>query len=166
MKKILFIAAIIGLVNIAKAQTTPTLYHPEADAKAEIAASVKKAAAAHKNVLLQIGGNWCSWCLRFNGMVTSTDSLNTYMNSNYEIVHVNYSKENMNEKLLAELGFPQRFGFPVFIILDGKGNRLHTQNSAYLEEGKGYSKEKVLEFFQNWAPAALDPKSYVETKTK
>jgi thioredoxin-related protein len=165
MKKLLLIAAIIALVTTANAQTTPTLYHPEANAKAEIAAAVKKAAAGHKNVLLQIGGNWCSWCLRFNKLVTSTDSLNTYLNNNYEVVHVNYSKENMNEKLLAELGYPQRFGFPVFIILDDKGNRLHTQNSGYLEEGKGYSNTKVLEFFQSWSPAALDPKNYAE-KTK
>lgn len=165
MKKFLLVATIIAFVNIAKAQTTPTLYNPAADAKSEIAAAVKKAAKEHKNVLLQIGGNWCSWCIRFNGVVTGTDSLNTYLNSNYEVVHVNYSKENMNEKLLAELGYPQRFGFPVFIILDDKGNRLHTQNSGYLEEGKSYSNTKVLEFFQNWAPSALDPKSYAE-KTK
>ena len=165
MKKILLLVAIIAHFNSVNAQTTPTLYHPEADAKAEIAAAVKKAGKEHKNVLLQIGGNWCSWCLRFNKLVTGTDSLNNYQNANYVVVHVNYSKENMNERLLAELGYPQRFGFPVFIILDDKGNRLHTQNSGYLEEGKGYSGTKVLEFFQNWAPAALDPKSYTE-KTK
>ncbi|OOQ58578.1 thioredoxin family protein [Mucilaginibacter pedocola] len=165
MKKIFLIATVIAFATIAKAQDKPTLYHPEADAKAEIAAAVKKAAKGHKNVLLQIGGNWCSWCLRFNGLVTQNDTLNTYMNTNYEVVHVNYSKENTNDKLMAELGFPQRFGFPVFIILDEKGNRLHTQNSAYLEEGKGYSSGKVKEFFENWAPVALDPKSYAE-KTK
>ncbi len=87
------------------------------------------------------------------------------MRANYVIVHVNYSKENENEALLAELGYPQRFGFPVFIVLDDKGTRLHTQNSGYLEEGKGHSKEKVMEFFKNWSPEALDPKSY-EKKTK
>lgn len=165
MKKILLIATLIAFVNIAKAQTTPNLYNPAADAKADIAAAVKKAAKEHKNVLLQIGGNWCSWCLRFNKLVTTTDSLNNYQNANYVVVHVNYSKENMNEKLLAELGYPQRFGFPVFIVLDEKGNRLHTQNSGYLEEGKGYSNTKVLEFFQSWTPAALDPKTYAD-KTK
>lgn len=165
MQKLFLIVSIVALSYTVSAQESPKLYNPDANAKTEIAVAVKKAAAQHKNVLLQIGGNWCSWCIRFNGLVTSTDSLNTYMNSNYEVVHVNYSKENMNEKLLAELGYPQRFGFPVFIVLDAKGNRLHTQNSAYLEEGKGYSKGKVLEFFQNWSPTALDPKSYIE-KTK
>jgi len=170
MKKLLFIASIVALSITAKAQEAPKadapkLYNPAADAKAEIAAAVKKAGAEHKNVLLQIGGNWCSWCLLFNKLVTTDAELNKYMNANFEVLHVNWSPENKNEKLLAELGYPQRFGFPVFVILDGKGNRLHTQNSAYLEEGKGHSKAKVMEFFENWSPAALDPKSYAE-KTK
>ena len=62
--------------------------------------------------------------------------------------------------MYAKYGYPQRFGFPVFIILDEKGNRIHTQNSAYLEEGKGYNKDKIAEFFEAWRPAALNPANY------
>lgn len=177
MKKLLLITSIIILGLGAKAQNTETpakpikrtdtakLYHPDADAKADIAAAVKKAAASHKNVLLQLGGNWCIWCIYFNDLVKNDAELDKYLRANYVVVHVNYSPENKNEQVLADLGYPQRFGFPVFVVLDDKGKRLHTQNSAYLEEGKGHSKAKVLEFFQNWSPAAIDPKSY-EVKAK
>jgi len=171
MKKILFIASLIILTISAKAQQaaiqptdTAKLYNPAADAKAEIADAVKQASKQHKNVLLQIGGNWCIWCLRFNDLVTKDSTLNTYLHNNYVVVHVNYSKENKNENVLAELGYPQRFGFPVFVVLDDKGTRLHTQNSEYLEEGKGHSKEKVLEFFKDWSPEAIDPKTYEKAK--
>ena len=61
---------------------------------------------------------------------------------------------------MEKMDFPQRFGFPVFVILNGTGKRIHTQNSAYLEENEGYREKKVLEFFKQWAPAALDPASY------
>jgi hypothetical protein len=84
------------------------------------------------------------------------------MNDNYVIYHLNYSKENKNSDILKELGFPQRFGFPVFVILDAKRNRLHTQNSAYLEEGEGHSVQKIKEFFESWSAKALDPKTYKE----
>ena len=148
----------------ANAQTKDSvkLYNPLADAKADIKAAVKTAAKEHKNVLLQIGGNWCIWCIRFNNTVTTDPELNKYMADNYVVLHVNYSPENKNEEVLASLGYPQRFGFPVFIVLDDKGNRLHTQNSGYLEEGKGHSKAKVMEFFKSWSPAAIDPKTYVK----
>ena len=82
------------------------------------------------------------------------------MEKNFIVYHVNYSRENMNEDVLASLGFPQRFGFPVFVILDSKGNRIHTQNSAYLEEGNGHSTSKILEFLKHWSPAAIDAKQY------
>jgi thioredoxin-related protein len=164
MKKLLLITLLSAFILSIKAQEKSHLYNPTADAKADITAAVKQASAQHKNVLLQIGGNWCSWCIRFNNQVTKDSSLNTYMNTNYVVLHVNYSQENTNDALMTSLGYPQRFGFPVFIILDSKGNRLHTQNSEYLEEGKGYSKDKVLEFFKGWSPTALDPKSYTKTK--
>ena len=77
------------------------------------------------------------------------------MEKNFIVYHVNYSQENKNEDVIASLGFPQRFGFPVFVILDSKGNRLLTQNSAYLEEGSAHSTSKILEFLKHWSPAAL-----------
>jgi thioredoxin-related protein len=172
MKRFLLIAAFAGLTISAKAQEAkteakpdaPHLYNPNANAKAEIADAVKQASKEHKNVLLQIGGNWCIWCLRFNDLVTKDAELDKYLHDNYVVLHVNYSPENKNEKVLADLGYPQRFGFPVFVVLDDKGNRLHTQNSGYLEEGKGHSKEKVMEFFKDWSPAAIDPKTYEAAK--
>ncbi len=171
MKKLFFVAAMILLCIAVKAQDKPIkltdtakLYNPYADAKADIASAVKQAAKEHKNVLVQMGGNWCIWCIRFNDLVTKTPELNSYVRSNYVVVHVNYSKENLNEKVFADLGYPQRFGFPVFIILDAKGNNLHTQDSSYLEEGPGHSTKKVMEFFKQWSPAAIDPKTYEKAK--
>lgn len=162
MKKYFFILllAIVTLKVSAQTKDTVKIYNPTSDARAEIKAAVKQAAAGHKNVLLQIGGNWCIWCIRFNNLVTTDPDLNKYMNENFVVLHVNWSPENKNEDVLASLGYPQRFGFPVFIVLDDKGNRLHTQNSSYLEEGKGHSKAKVMEFFKDWSPLAIDPKTY------
>jgi thioredoxin-related protein len=136
------------------------LYNPDENAAKAIGEAVKKAKDAKKHVLIQIGGNWCIWCMRFNDVVTKDASLDSLVNADYIVYHLNYSKENKNDALLAKYGFPQRFGFPVFLILDGSGKLLHIQNSAYLEQDKGYNKEKIADFFTNWAPSALDPKQY------
>ena len=59
--------------------------------------------------------------------------------------------------MMKRLGNPARFGFPVFVVLDERGNVLHTQDSSFLEEGNGYSEKKVLRFLKNWTPKAVKP---------
>lgn len=167
MKKFL-VAIGIFICTIAKAAPGDTahLYNPDANAAKDIAAAIKQAKADHKFVLIQAGGNWCSWCRLFNKTVTEDAQLDSTLNANFVVYHLNYSPENMNRDEFAKLGYPQRFGFPVLLILDDKGNHIHTQQTDYLEEGKGYNKEKVLEFFQNWSPKALDPNTYKFVKGK
>ena len=162
MKKLLLPAVVLllGMTAIAQDMTKFKLYKPEEDAKKEIASAVKEAKAAGKHVLVQIGGNWCIWCARFNDFVTGDKSIDSLVSSNYIVYHLNYSKENKNSELLAKYGFPQRFGFPVFLVLNGKGDLLHIQSSWYLEAGKSYDKEKVTAFFNDWNPKAVDPSQY------
>lgn len=135
------------------------VYDTAADARADIKKAVTQAAQEHKNVLLQIGGNWCIWCIRFYNLVEKTDSLKQLMNDNYVVVHVNYDQHNANSSLWKDLDYPQRFGFPVFVVLDERGRRIHTQNSSYLEEADGHSPKKVAEFFRDWSPAAVEGKT-------
>jgi len=141
------------------------IYNPDADAKADITAAVAKAKKEKKHVFIQVGGNWCSWCIAFHHLVDNTPALKAYLNDHYETVLVNYSKENKNEAIMASLGYPGRFGYPVFVILDGDGEILHIQNSGYLEEGKGHSAKKVTEFLQGWTYEALDPATYAQKDT-
>jgi hypothetical protein len=76
---------------------------------------------------------------------------------NYVPVKLNYSPENKNEASNEYLGNPTRFGFPVFIILDGTGKVLHIQDSGLLEEADGYNQKKVTGFLRNWTVVSLVP---------
>lgn len=130
----------------------PKPYNDKENAEEKIASLVKQAKAENKNVMIQAGGNWCIWCLRFNNYVQTTPELKTLVDKNYIYYHLNYSPENKNEKVFAKYGDPgKKFGYPVFIVLDGDGKQIHTQDSAVLEDGKGYSLEKIKEFFTKWA---------------
>lgn len=161
MRKFLIIIFIAVFYINANAQTTETkIYDINANAENDIAAAVKKAKAENKNVLLQAGGNWCSWCIEFNKFTHADSSIDSLINKNFVVYHLNYSKENLNKAVFAKYGYPQRFGFPVFIILDENGNRIHTQNSEYLEQGRSYNKQKVFEFLLQWTPAAMDASLY------
>lgn len=165
MKKnslLVLIVILLSCTVFSQDLTKFNLYRPAENAEEAIAKSVKEARAAGKHVFIQAGGNWCIWCARFNDLVTKDPAIDSLVHANYIVYHLNYSKENKNENLLAKFGYPQRFGFPVFLVLDGEGKLLHTQNSAYLEKDKGYDKKAVIGFFTDWSPAALDPKQYKE----
>ena len=156
----LFVFA-FALVLSATVFAQEKLYNPDANAEKDIEAALKKAKAENKFVLLQDGGNWCSWCIEFARLCKGDPQLDSAINAGFIWYHLNYSKENYNKEAFAKYGYPQRFGFPVFIILNEKGERINTQNSEYLEDGKkSYDKEKVLEFLKKWSPAAMNPKLY------
>ena len=142
------------------AQTGNKLYSPLANAQRDIAGIINKAKAEKKNILIQAGGNWCNWCIEFDRFVRADPQIDSLINTDYILYHLNYSPENKNLSILAKYKFPQRFGFPVFIVLNENGDQVHTQNSAYLEQGRSYNKAKVIEFLRHWNRAALDPAGY------
>ncbi len=160
--KAIFLFFILFPAFFVNAQDKITIYNPEADARKELSDAVKVAKEQQKHVLIQVGGNWCPWCIRLHGVFESEARIDSILKSDYVFILVNYSKENKNEAVMADLDYPQRFGFPVLLVLDQEGRRLHTQNTAYLEKDKGYDTDKLIGFLLDWNEKALDPKSYLK----
>jgi thioredoxin-related protein len=156
--------SIIFLVSslVVFSQDAAKPYNITADAKADIQKAIQAAGAQNKHVLIQVGGNWCPWCLRFHTLATHAQKVDSLIRADYVYILVNYSKENKNMDVMKQLEFPNRFGFPVFVVLDGKGKRLHTQDSGLLEHAtvKGYDTTKVVTFLKEWNVKAVDPASY------
>jgi thioredoxin-related protein len=148
---------LIFTFSVTLGQDAKKLYDPSLDGMKQIKEAVALAQASNKHVLIQYGGNWCGWCIKFDAFCKADAELTQVINDNYIPVKLNYDPTNKNSAANDYLGNPTRFGFPVFIILDAKGKPIHIQDSALLEEGQGYSKQKVLGFFKNWTAAALVP---------
>jgi thioredoxin-related protein len=121
------------------------------DADVKVKELIAQAKAENKNVMIQVGGNWCVWCLRLNDFIQKTDELKSLVDNNYIYYHLNWSPKNKNEKFFTKYGNPgEKQGYPVFMVLNNKGKLIHVQETGSLEEGKGYSQEKVKAFFEAW----------------
>ena len=161
MKRHLIITAIAALLTLtASAQSNlRKIYDETIDPAEQIDKALKQAKKEGKFVISQVGGNWCRWCLMFAEFVEKDVELTQFIDENFVFIHSNYNpRERAGEKtleMLKKLGNPERFGFPVFVVMDETGKVLHTQDSSYLEEGNGYSRDKVVRFFQNWTPEAV-----------
>lgn len=156
-KLFLTLSLALFLTNSLSAQK---IYNPSANAKQDITEAVAKAKKEGKHVLIQVGGNWCPWCIKMHKYLHSQEEINKLMRDNYVFIEVNYSKENKNKEVLKNLGYPQRFGFPVMLVLNANGDRIHTQNTGNLEKDKAYDFDRVKSFLSNWRPDALNPANY------
>ncbi|WP_278378821.1 thioredoxin family protein [Chryseobacterium arthrosphaerae] len=132
----------------------PKPYDPKADAQKDISKVIAQAKKEGKNIMIQAGGNWCIWCLRFNNFVQTTPELKELVDKNYVYYHMNYSPDNKNEKAFSKyVDIKEKQGYPFFIVLDKNGKVLHIlKDSSVLEEGKGYGLQKVKDFFTTWSP--------------
>lgn len=145
------------LICMASFAQTTKVYNETIDPFEQIDKAVENAKKADKFVVCQLGGNWCKWCLWFAKFIKEDAEINSLVQENFEYIHVNYksAKDELSQKVSKRLGNAGRFGFPVLVILNTDGSVLHIQNSVYLEEGQGYNREKVLDFFKHWTPKAV-----------
>lgn len=143
------------------------VYDETIDPLVQLDNAIASASQSRQYVLCQLGGNWCKWCLRLAQFVNQDEEISKLIKDNYKFIHVNYNPKIRNrdsaeqaktDQLLKRLGNPGRFGYPVLIVLDGKGRVLHIQDSSFLEEGDSYSRNKVLRFLRNWTPSAVNGK--------
>lgn len=155
-RRLFFLFLVIGLALSASANDSTRLYNPRANAEKDVMVLLQKAKKENKRLLLQIGGNWCLMCYRLNAFIQTDSTLKGLVADNYISYHLNYSPENKNSAYLAKLGNPQRYGFPVLVVLEVDGKPLHTQNMSLMLKGNGYDYNKLKAFLQYWRPAGTN----------
>jgi thioredoxin-related protein len=97
-----------------------------------------------------VGGNWCTWCRKFDKIFEENEDANTYLRQKFLLVKINFSPDNRNKEVLSR--FPVISGYPHLFVLDNSGKLIHSQNTAEWEKGDTHDREKVFQFLKNWAP--------------
>lgn len=125
-------------------------YDPKADPVADLKLAVAEAGTSRRNILLDVGGEWCIWCHRLDSLFEQNPDLSEYLLKNYVPLKINVGPENENKEFLSR--FPKIEGYPHLFVLDSKGGLLHSQDTGALEEGKHHSPDKVMTFLKAWSP--------------
>jgi thiol:disulfide interchange protein len=157
LKEILFAALACAVASTAAADPPrPAVdplyviddYYPGHDPRADLALAVERAAAENKRILLVVGGDWCVWCHILDRFLAQDEVAHAEMAATFVIVKVNMSRENENEDFLA--AYPTPEGYPDFIVLASDGRYLASQNTEVLEEGRSYSRDRMIAFARRW----------------
>lgn len=123
-------------------------YDPKADPAADLQHTLARARAERKTVLLQVGGDWCGWCKRMTEFIAKNEPVNQRIQQGFLIQKITYDQENRNEPFLS--GYPKINGYPHLFVLAPDGQLLHSQDTAELEQGGGYSEDKFIAFLEKW----------------
>ena len=149
------------------AANPPKVYDTTADGKTQIINALAKAKNENKRVLIQWGGNWCSWCMMLHKLMTTNADIRQVLADDYVIVHVDTgAPAGKNVPLAESYGADvAKFGFPFLTVLDVNGKPMVNQETGSLEvkdehgnsvtgAGAGHDSKKVLSFLKEHAGKA------------
>lgn len=124
-------------------------FDPLRDPKLDLDKAVEAAGKTGKRIILDVGGEWCGWCVYMDKFFVLNPSLAKLRDKSFVWVKVNFSDENENKAFLSP--YPEALGFPHLYILETDGRFLHSQDTSVLEKGKGYDPAKFTAFLKTWS---------------
>lgn len=146
--------AAFGALGLAlPAIALPDIYPPPGQARANLAAGLKEAAARHRRVIVDFGGNWCTDCHVLDGYFH--DAINQpLLDAGFVVVHVNVGRFDQNQAIAARYGIPLGKGVPAIAVLDSHGKLLYRQTGGEFEDMRHMDTSAVTRFLKRWTPRA------------
>jgi thioredoxin 1 len=144
------IAGLLLTVGTTRSATRD-IYPDPAQAKADLAAALKQAAATHKRVLVDFGGNWCGDCQVLDIYFHNLEN-RRILESNYVLVHINIGHMDQNVEIARRYGVPLERGVPALAVLSDTGRVLYSQKSGEFEAMRRMQASSVTNFLVQWKP--------------
>jgi thioredoxin 1 len=127
------------------------IYPDPTEAKTDLAAALKTAAATHRRILLDFGGNWCGDCQVLN-IYFHNDSNRALLEKNFILVDVNVGQLDTNLDIAQEYGIPLKRGVPALAVLSEAGKLLYSQKNGEFETMSRMESSAVTTFLMQWRP--------------
>jgi thioredoxin-related protein len=80
MKAIKFIVALSLFLAFNSNAMAQKIYNPHANAREDIKTALANAKKEGKHVLIQVGGNWCPWCIKMHKYLNNQEEINKLLN--------------------------------------------------------------------------------------
>jgi thioredoxin 1 len=150
--KLLMVSAVFALAAIGVSAAVRDIYPDPSQARADLAAALKTAAATHKRVLIDFGGNWCGDCQVLD--IYFHDNANrAILESNFVLVHINIGHMDENVDLAKRYDVPLEKGVPALAVLSENGKLLYSQRGGEFEAMRRMESSSVTQFLVQWKPA-------------
>ena len=153
--KLLALAALLAFAAGTARSAGREIYPDPSQAKADLAAALKTAAATHKRVLLDFGGNWCGDCQVLD--LYFHDAKNKpILEAGFILVDINIGHMDANQDIAAQYQVPLNKGVPALAVLSDKGTLLYSQKGGEFEDMRHLESSALTAFLVRWKPATAD----------
>jgi len=123
-------------------------YDPARDAFADGRAAIKLATQTQRRVLIEVGGEWCTWCHILDKFLNDNPDIKKQLHETFVLLKINVSEENDNKEFLS--AFPKPLGYPHMYVSEKNGNVLWSKDTAdFINNGK-YDRKNFIAFFKRW----------------
>jgi thiol:disulfide interchange protein len=147
----LILTAALTLAAASTCSAASGPYPSPSLARQEIAAALRTAAAAHKRILLDFGGNWCPDCIALDQYFHNPSNL-PILQPNFVLVFINVGQLDQNVSLAAHYGIPLSKGVPALAVLSSRGKLLYSQKNGQFNEMASMQSSAVTQFLIRWKP--------------
>jgi hypothetical protein len=133
------------------AQPLPLPYDEKADATAAVARARARARAAHKLLLIDLGGNWCLDCRILAGTIELPE-VRAFVRRHYELVTVDVGRFDKNLNVPARYGITKRLaGVPALLVIDPRtGKLLDAGHIAALADARSMTPQSLADWLAQW----------------
>ena len=139
------VVACVAWLLIAAAEA-PLPYDESADAHADVAAALARAASEGKAVLLTFGANWCPDC-RVLGNAMTTPPLAAAIAARFVVVDIDVGNWDKNLDVVQAWGAPIEKGIPSIVVADGRGTVLYATKAGELANARRMGSDAFVKFF-------------------
>jgi thiol:disulfide interchange protein len=129
------------------------VYPGPQQAKTDLADALQSAAASHRRIIIDFGGNWCPDCRVLDAYFNDAANA-SLLQANFVLVHVNIGRMDQNLDIAERCQIPLKKGVPALAVLDHDGKLLYSQKTGEFENMRARRSAAVTEFLTQWKPAA------------
>ncbi|TRX55121.1 thioredoxin family protein [Thalassomonas sp. M1454] len=140
------------------------IYSEQSDPFKDAAAAIRSATSSNRNVLIEIGGNWCTWCHKIDAFLEQNPDIYQALHANFVLLKVSVSDANENEAFMK--GLPPVLGYPHMYVSTAQGKVLLSKDTAEFLRSGSYSREQWLNFIDEWQFANNDSNLAKQKKIK
>lgn len=124
------------------------IYDDQANPFDDATAAIALANKTGRNVLIEIGGNWCTWCHKMDAFLEKNPDVYQALHQKYVLLKINVSDTNENEEFMKSL--PPVLGYPHMYVSTASGKMMLSKDTAELLERHEYSRAAWLTFLSKW----------------